>query len=109
MMHSRLQIIPAKLPNQMTTVRLLIRHPMETGFRFDVNGSAVPKNVIHTLTAFFEGKQVFSEGPTVLSEGPMLLPEGPTVLPEKPMVFPEETTVFPEKSMVFPERQMMFF
>ena len=59
MMHSRLQIIPAKLPSQMTTVRLLIRHPMETGFRFDVNGSAVTKNVIHTLTAHFEGKQVF--------------------------------------------------
>ncbi|NBW68422.1 MAG: thiosulfate oxidation carrier complex protein SoxZ [Betaproteobacteria bacterium] len=59
MMHSRLQIIPAKLPSHMTTVRLLIRHPMETGFRFDVNGSAVSKNVIHTLTAHFEGKQVF--------------------------------------------------
>lgn len=59
MMHARLQIIPAKLPSHMTTVRLLIRHPMETGFRFDVNGSAVPKNVIHTLTAYFEGKHVF--------------------------------------------------
>ncbi|MEY3793826.1 MAG: hypothetical protein RLZZ521_1154 [Pseudomonadota bacterium] len=58
MMHSRLQIIPAKLPNYMTTVRVLIRHPMETGFRFDINGSAVTKNVIHTLTAHFEGKQV---------------------------------------------------
>jgi len=58
MMHSRLQIIPAKLPSQMTTVRLLIRHPMETGFRFDVNGSPVTKNVIHTLTAQFDGKQV---------------------------------------------------
>ena len=59
MMHSRLQIIPAKLPSHMTTVRLLIRHPMETGFRFEVNGSAVTKNVIHTLTAQFDGKQVF--------------------------------------------------
>ena len=59
MMHSHLQIIPANPPSQMTTVRLLIRHPMETGFRFDVNGSAVPKNVIHTLSAYFEGKQVF--------------------------------------------------
>ena len=59
MMHSRLQIIPAKLPSHMTTVRLLIRHPMETGFRFEVNGSAVTKNVIHTLTALFDGKPVF--------------------------------------------------
>ena len=59
MMHSSLQIIPAKRPSQMTTVRLLIRHPMETGFRFEVNGSAVTKNVIHTLTALFDGKPVF--------------------------------------------------
>ena len=59
MMHSRLQIILAKRPSQMTTVRLLIRHPMETGFRFEVNGSAVTKNVIHTLTALFDGKPVF--------------------------------------------------
>lgn len=59
MMHSRLQIIPAKFPSQLTTVRLLIRHPMETGFRFEVNGSAVTKNVIHTLTALFDGKPVF--------------------------------------------------
>ena len=59
MMHSRLQNIPAKFPSQLTTVRLLIRHPMETGFRFEVNGSAVTKNIIHTLTALFDGKPVF--------------------------------------------------
>ena len=59
MMPSRLQIVTAQPPSQMTTVRLLIRHPMETGFRFDVNGAAVPKNVIHTLTAHFEGQAVF--------------------------------------------------
>lgn len=58
-MQSRLQITPAKPPSQMTTVRLLIRHPMETGFRFEVNGAAVAKNVINTLTAQFDGVQVF--------------------------------------------------
>ena len=59
MMPSRIQIVAAQPPSQTTTVRLLIRHPMETGFRFDVNGSAVPKNIIHTLTAHFEGEVVF--------------------------------------------------
>lgn len=58
-MQSRMQIIPALLPGQATTVRLLIRHPMETGFRFGMNGAAIPKNVIQTLIAHFEGVLVF--------------------------------------------------
>jgi sulfur-oxidizing protein SoxZ len=58
-MQSRLQIIPGQAPSQITTVRLLIRHPMETGFRFDINGAAFPKNVIHTLQAQFRGASVF--------------------------------------------------
>lgn len=59
MMQSRLQVFPGFAPGHITRVRLLIQHPMETGFRFDVDGQAVPKNVIHTLTAQWEGLQVF--------------------------------------------------
>ena len=40
-------------------VRILIQHPMETGFRFDINGAAVPKNVINRLVCRFEGEEVF--------------------------------------------------
>lgn len=40
-------------------VRIIILHPMETGYRFDVNGRTIPKNVIHTLTCMFHGEQVF--------------------------------------------------
>ncbi len=58
-MQSRLQIIPSVLSGQGTTVRLLIRHPMETGFRFDINGTPIPKNVIHTLAAQLNGIQIF--------------------------------------------------
>ena len=32
---------------------------METGFRFDVLGSAIPKNVIHSLHASYGGRTVF--------------------------------------------------
>ena len=59
MMPSRLLITPAQRPGLTSTVRLLIRHPMETGYRVDVNGAMVPKNVIHTLMAHFEGLPVF--------------------------------------------------
>lgn len=59
MMQSRVQILPGFAPGYITRVRLLIQHPMETGFRFDVDGKAVSKNVIHTLVAEFEGVRVF--------------------------------------------------
>ena len=59
MMPSRLQVFPGFAPGYITRVRVLIQHPMETGFRFDVDGKAVPKNVIHTLTADFDGTRVF--------------------------------------------------
>ena len=41
------------------SVRVLVQHPMETGFRFDMNGAAIPKNVIRELVCRFEGEEVF--------------------------------------------------
>ena len=40
-------------------VRIAVQHPMETGFRFEASGRAVPKNVIKTLVCRFEGEEVF--------------------------------------------------
>lgn len=40
-------------------VRIAIQHPMETGFRYDHMGKAIPKNVINTLVARFNGVEVF--------------------------------------------------
>lgn len=39
-------------------VRISIQHPMETGFRFDAAGSAIPKNVVNRLVCRFEGEEV---------------------------------------------------
>ena len=41
-------------------VRIAIQHPMETGFRFDVGGNAIPKNVINRMVCRFEGEEVFA-------------------------------------------------
>jgi sulfur-oxidizing protein SoxZ len=41
-------------------IRISIQHPMETGFRFDVMGRAIPKNVINRLVARYNGAEVFS-------------------------------------------------
>lgn len=40
-------------------VRIAIQHPMETGFRFEASGAAVPKNVINSFVCRFEGEEVF--------------------------------------------------
>ncbi len=44
---------------QVFEVRLLIRHPMETGRRYDTVGRTIPKNIIHTLICRYNGQQVF--------------------------------------------------
>ena len=40
-------------------IRIAIQHQMETGYRFDLNGRAIPKNVIHTLTCRYSGEIIF--------------------------------------------------
>ncbi len=58
-MVARIQI-PAEIKRgAIVPVRIIILHPMETGYRFDVNGKTIPKNVIHTLTCKFNGEEIF--------------------------------------------------
>jgi sulfur-oxidizing protein SoxZ len=40
-------------------VRLVIQHPMETGFRQDVMGNVIAKNVIKQVTVTFNSQTVF--------------------------------------------------
>lgn len=40
-------------------VKTLIRHVMETGNRHDKNGKPIPRDIINTFIAKFEGRQVF--------------------------------------------------
>lgn len=58
-MLARLQLVSPVRRGQALPVRLLVQHPMETGFRFEFSGSAVPKNVIHSLQADYGGRTVF--------------------------------------------------
>ena len=44
---------------EVIEVRIAIQHPMETGFRFDAMGKAIPKNVINRLVARYNGAEVF--------------------------------------------------
>jgi sulfur-oxidizing protein SoxZ len=46
-------------PNEEFAVRLLIQHPMETGFRRDDSGTPIAANVIEMITIEFNGETLF--------------------------------------------------
>jgi sulfur-oxidizing protein SoxZ len=41
-------------------VRILIQHPMETGFRRDPVGGTIRRNIIHSFFCTVDGEEVFS-------------------------------------------------
>ena len=43
---------------EVVEVRILIRHPMETGFRFDNSGSPIPKNVVKEVVCRYNGAEL---------------------------------------------------
>jgi sulfur-oxidizing protein SoxZ len=45
---------------EVIEVKALIQHVMETGNRKDGQGNTIPRNIIHTVKATFEGQPVFS-------------------------------------------------
>ena len=58
-MFARVQLPKAAKRGEVIEIRIAIQHPMETGFRFDVMGKAVPKNVINDLRVRYNGAEVF--------------------------------------------------
>ena len=58
-MLARLYVSSPVRRGQPMEVRLLVQHSMETGFRYDMLGSSIPKNVIHSLHATHGGRTVF--------------------------------------------------
>jgi sulfur-oxidizing protein SoxZ len=46
------------------TVRLLVQHGMESGYRQDMDGKLIPRNVIRLLRCEFGGVEVFRVEPS---------------------------------------------
>ena len=40
-------------------IKTLIPHPMETGYRLDTNGAAIPRNIISRFACAYNGAEVF--------------------------------------------------
>ena len=56
---ARVQLPASAKRGEVIEVRIAIQHPMETGFRFDISGRAVPKNVINLLVCRYNGEEIF--------------------------------------------------
>lgn len=65
--------VKAKEKNGVVEVKLIAKHPMETGLAKDKNGDLIPAHYIEQLTAEVGGKSVFTAnlGPAV-SKDPYL-------------------------------------
>jgi len=60
MLPGRVQVPPSVRRGEAFEVRVLVQHPMETGFRRDMNGRAIPLNVLDRITCRYGGREVFS-------------------------------------------------
>lgn len=58
--NARLIVPPLVRAGEEFLVKLLIQHPMETGFRRDVNGNVLEANLLESLSMDFDGQPVFA-------------------------------------------------
>ena len=58
-MTARIQIPNQATRGEVVEIRIAIQHPMETGFRRDDGGRAIPKNVINQFVCRYNGVEVF--------------------------------------------------
>ncbi len=63
---ARIQLPQRAKRGEVIEVRIIVKHPMETGFRYDSYGRLTPRNVIRSLVCRYNGTVVF-EG--LLSSG----------------------------------------
>ncbi|MFT4797076.1 MAG: sulfur-oxidizing protein SoxZ [Candidatus Azotimanducaceae bacterium] len=45
--------------NDTIEVKTLVSHPMESGFRLDAMGEAMPRNILRSLLVTYKGEKVF--------------------------------------------------
>lgn len=60
MMLGRLQVPPSVKKGEPFEIRVLVQHPMETGYRRDLNGQSIPLHIVDKLVCRVGGREVFS-------------------------------------------------
>jgi sulfur-oxidizing protein SoxZ len=56
----RIKVPESIKSGEVIEIKTLATHIMETGNRKDAAGNKIPRDIIHTFTATFEGREVFS-------------------------------------------------
>lgn len=56
---ARIQLPRQARRGELVEVRIVIKHPMETGYRRDARGERVPRNAIHSFACRYNGAEVF--------------------------------------------------
>ncbi len=59
-MLGRVQVPPTVKRGEPFEVRVLVQHPMETGFRRDLDGQAIPTYIVDKMTCTYGARAVFS-------------------------------------------------
>ena len=58
MMLGRLQVPPNVKKGEPFEIRVLVQHPMETGYRRDLNGQTIPLHIVDKLVCRVGGREV---------------------------------------------------
>jgi sulfur-oxidizing protein SoxZ len=58
-MSAKINVPATARPGEIVQVKVLIAHPMETGFRTGLDGKLVPRNIIRELRCIYDGNEVF--------------------------------------------------
>lgn len=59
-MLGRLQVPPTVTKGEPFEIKVLVQHPMETGYRRDLNGQSIPTHIVDRLSCRIGGTEVFS-------------------------------------------------
>lgn len=59
MMLGRLQVPPSVKKDEPFEIRVLVQHPMETGYRRDLNGQSIPLHIVDKLVCRVTGREIF--------------------------------------------------
>jgi thiosulfate oxidation carrier complex protein SoxZ len=58
-MLGRLQVPPTVKKGEPFEIRVLVQHPMETGYRRDLNGQSIPLHIVDKLVCRVAGREIF--------------------------------------------------
>ena len=59
MARALVNIPPKARRGEVITIRTLISHAMETGFRYSTTGAQIPRDIITTFVATYNGEEIF--------------------------------------------------